>query len=213
MLETARIVVGGVARSLGRGMSFRSSATRIAARATIVLASAFFIVLPAVVGCSDPQSTRRATPSSVERSTSERPLEAATRKPAGRRRRAATNRTTPRRYGSSGRRGLSRPPRIDEAPTSNSASGLRRVTPTKRPAATDHPQPVSTAAGRPSPAADSVPPEVPMRVYHVQRNDTLWGLAQRFYGDSKHWRKILAANRKRVPDPRNLPVGIKLIIP
>lgn len=47
----------------------------------------------------------------------------------------------------------------------------------------------------------------------MQANETLWSLAELYYGNSKHWRKISVANRKRVTDPTNLPVGMKLIIP
>ena len=63
--------------------------------------------------------------------------------------------------------------------------------------------------------ADEPPPPRPegVRIYVVQPKDTLWSLAQRFYGHSRHWRRIHTANEKRVPNPRELPVGIKLIIP
>lgn len=64
-----------------------------------------------------------------------------------------------------------------------------------------------------APPAEVPAPVTGVRVYHVKQGDTLWSLAKTYYGDSKHWRRILAANRNRVPDPRNLPVGIKLIIP
>lgn len=55
--------------------------------------------------------------------------------------------------------------------------------------------------------------QVPGRIHLVQANETLWSLAEQYYGNSKHWRKILVANRRRVTDPTNLPVGMKLIIP
>ncbi|MBK8268155.1 MAG: LysM peptidoglycan-binding domain-containing protein [Planctomycetes bacterium] len=54
---------------------------------------------------------------------------------------------------------------------------------------------------------------IPGRIHLVQANETLWSLAELYYGNSKHWRKISVANRKRVTDPTNLPVGMKLIIP
>ncbi len=50
-------------------------------------------------------------------------------------------------------------------------------------------------------------------VHHVQPNDTLWSLAERYYDDSKHWEKILKANRCRVTDQRELEVGMTLVIP
>jgi len=52
-----------------------------------------------------------------------------------------------------------------------------------------------------------------IRIYEVQPGDTLWKISDRFYGHSRHWRRIYSANRNRVDDPRELPVGIKLIIP
>jgi len=54
---------------------------------------------------------------------------------------------------------------------------------------------------------------VPGRIHVVQPNDTLWSLAQRYYGNGKHWRKILVANRNRLTNSTDLPVGMKLIIP
>ena len=50
-------------------------------------------------------------------------------------------------------------------------------------------------------------------VYVVQKKDTLYDLSRRFYGDQSRWREIWDANRNRVPNPDQLPVGIKLIIP
>jgi len=52
-----------------------------------------------------------------------------------------------------------------------------------------------------------------IRIYEVRPGDTLWKISDRFYGHSRHWRRIYSANRNRVGDPRELPVGIKLIIP
>ena len=47
----------------------------------------------------------------------------------------------------------------------------------------------------------------------VQPRETLYGLAQRYYGDKNQWRKIYYANRNRLSDPNNVPAGIRLIIP
>lgn len=54
---------------------------------------------------------------------------------------------------------------------------------------------------------------VPGRIHVVQPNETLYGLAERYYGNGDHWRKIFFANRNRVKDPKALPVGMRLIIP
>jgi len=49
------------------------------------------------------------------------------------------------------------------------------------------------------------------RIYTVQRGDTLWHIAQKFYGDGKKYRLIIQANN--ITDPGTLAVGRKLIIP
>jgi nucleoid-associated protein YgaU len=54
---------------------------------------------------------------------------------------------------------------------------------------------------------------IPGRIHFVQQGDTLYSLAERYYGHSKHWRKIATANRTRLNNPNDLPVGMKLIIP
>jgi len=54
---------------------------------------------------------------------------------------------------------------------------------------------------------------IPGRIHFVQPSETLYSLAERYYGHGDHWRRILAANRNRVKDPKILPVGMRLIIP
>jgi nucleoid-associated protein YgaU len=50
--------------------------------------------------------------------------------------------------------------------------------------------------------------------YHrVQPNDTLIGLAQRFYGDGDRFMDILNANRSVITTPDRLPDGAELLIP
>jgi len=66
------------------------------------------------------------------------------------------------------------------------------------------PQPVQTAVFTASPPVTSVydaPPPEPAtpatpsrRTYVVKRGDTLWGIAQRTYGDGRQYKRILAAN-------------------
>jgi nucleoid-associated protein YgaU len=51
------------------------------------------------------------------------------------------------------------------------------------------------------------------QVYTVQKGDTLYKLARRFYNDQSRWRDIWEANRNRIPDPDKIAVGMKLIIP
>jgi nucleoid-associated protein YgaU len=47
----------------------------------------------------------------------------------------------------------------------------------------------------------------------VQRGDSLWKIAQKQYGDGRAWRKIYNANRGRIANPSDVPIGTKLIIP
>jgi nucleoid-associated protein YgaU len=47
--------------------------------------------------------------------------------------------------------------------------------------------------------------------YSVQQNDNAWKISQRFYGNGKHWKKIVEANSS--VDFDNLQVGVKLTIP
>ncbi len=54
---------------------------------------------------------------------------------------------------------------------------------------------------------------LPGQVHIVQAGDTLYSLAERYYGHNKHFRRIFSANRKRLADPNRLPVGMRLIIP
>lgn len=49
--------------------------------------------------------------------------------------------------------------------------------------------------------------------YVVQDGDTLWGLAERFYGDGKEWFRVAEVNPHLPSDPRQLESGIHLRIP
>lgn len=51
------------------------------------------------------------------------------------------------------------------------------------------------------------------RSYVVQSGDTLFSISRRFYKSPKHWKDILAANRKSIHDPKKLTVGQTLVIP
>jgi nucleoid-associated protein YgaU len=54
---------------------------------------------------------------------------------------------------------------------------------------------------------------VPGRIHVVQRSDTLYSLAERYYGHGDDWKRIYSANGNRVKDPKKLPIGMRLIIP
>lgn len=60
---------------------------------------------------------------------------------------------------------------------------------------------------------DWEPGSLPGRVHCVERGETLYSIAAKYYGDSRQWRRIITANRNRVKNERDLPVGMKLIIP
>lgn len=50
--------------------------------------------------------------------------------------------------------------------------------------------------------------------YTVRVGDSLWSIAQQFYGDGNQWNKIYDANKQVIgPDPNNLRPGIVLTIP
>ena len=50
--------------------------------------------------------------------------------------------------------------------------------------------------------------------YHeVKKGDTLWKIAERYYGDGNLYPKIFEANRDILKDPNMIKVGQKLKIP
>lgn len=88
--------------------------------------------------------------------------------------------------------------------------------PTTQPVANDGSAPPALT-GNANPAAEEPPdPELarlPGRVHTVQAGETLYSITAKYYGDGKHWRKILVANRNRLSDPQDLRTGMKLIVP
>lgn len=82
------------------------------------------------------------------------------------------------------------------------------------------PQPTTRPAPRTSrdSVADRDDPDTAVRedgarTHRVGPTDTLYGLSQRFYGDGRQWRRIFYANRNRIMNPTELPIGMMLIIP
>lgn len=65
---------------------------------------------------------------------------------------------------------------------------------------------------KPAPAPKPEPKPKPKNRYHTVRDgDTLWDLADRYYGNPTRWGKIYNANKR--PDPRKLQIGRKLLVP
>jgi len=51
------------------------------------------------------------------------------------------------------------------------------------------------------------------KVYQVRRGDTLYGIAQKFYGDPQQWKKIMRYNKDELKNSSALKVGQRLYIP
>lgn len=49
--------------------------------------------------------------------------------------------------------------------------------------------------------------------HRVQRGDTLWDLAERYYGDGMAWQRIRDANADLIDDPDELEIGWRLVLP
>jgi nucleoid-associated protein YgaU len=58
--------------------------------------------------------------------------------------------------------------------------------------------------------AEAVPND---RFERVDTGETLWSIAQKWYGDGNWWRRIWYANRLVVPNPDLLRVGQQLLVP
>lgn len=79
------------------------------------------------------------------------------------------------------------------------------------------PAPVTPAASPPANADRSVrakpTPPPANRKHTVQKGDTLFNVAQRYYGSSAKWRVIYDANRDQLPSQNSLKLGMELKIP
>ena len=51
------------------------------------------------------------------------------------------------------------------------------------------------------------------QTYVVQPGDTLWAIAEYFYGDGTMYTTIFNANRDKIDDPDKIRPGMKLTIP
>jgi LysM repeat protein len=70
------------------------------------------------------------------------------------------------------------------------------------------------AAARPAPSeAPAEAPSPAPQTYTVEAGDSLWAIAERFYGDGSQWGKILEANRGQIENPDMIQPGQVLTIP
>ncbi len=67
--------------------------------------------------------------------------------------------------------------------------------------------PTRPTLSRPTPPAGSA------RRHTVQKGDTLFNLAHRYYGDRSRWRDIYQANRDQMPSENSIRIGMELRIP
>ncbi len=51
------------------------------------------------------------------------------------------------------------------------------------------------------------------QVHVVQKGDTLFSLARKYYNDQRMWKSIWEANQDQLPDKDKLRIGMELIIP
>ena len=80
----------------------------------------------------------------------------------------------------------------------------------------------ATTSEPPVVISDWLPPPTPEEVvvkpsgpqtYTVQKGDTLFALARRFYNDQAKWKVIYEANKATIPDKDRIKVGQTLTIP
>ena len=73
-------------------------------------------------------------------------------------------------------------------------------------------QPAPTTPTRSAPTKPT-PPAGSVRKHIVAKGDTLFSLAQKYYGDRSRWRDIYAANRDVLPSENSLRLGMEIKIP
>ena len=69
------------------------------------------------------------------------------------------------------------------------------------------------AAAQPAASDPSGATAPEARTYTVQSGDTLWAIAERFYGNGSEWNKIQDANRDQIQNPDMIQPGQVLTIP
>jgi len=92
------------------------------------------------------------------------------------------------------------------------ATGGSRDEPTK-PAATAPPEPRAADTNPPVAATREVRRTPELRTYVVQPGDTLYGIAERHYGDGAQWPRVQEANKSRIDTGGRVRAGQILLIP
>jgi nucleoid-associated protein YgaU len=68
----------------------------------------------------------------------------------------------------------------------------------------------SSSTARPAPRT---PGSTNTRTYTVQKGDSLWRIAKKFYGDGNEWSRIHLANKDQIENPDLIQPGWVLRIP
>lgn len=74
------------------------------------------------------------------------------------------------------------------------------------------PPPAPIVVRPPAPAPAPAAPQGE-RSYVVQDGDTLGTIARKVYGSSRHWKRILEANKDILPGPEKMRAGMRLRLP
>ena len=56
-------------------------------------------------------------------------------------------------------------------------------------------------------------PKVSSREYVIQKNDSLWKIAQKELGNGNRWKYLYELNKAKIKDPNKLKAGVKITIP
>lgn len=80
------------------------------------------------------------------------------------------------------------------------------------------PEPLETPIRETPVPVDEIPvaaarAPVGRRVHKVAKGESLYALAERYYGDGSQYRRIVEANPEAIRDPSNIRVGAELVIP
>ena len=74
-------------------------------------------------------------------------------------------------------------------------------------------QPVVEASSVETATRAAAAPESTPSTYTVNKGDSLWIISKKVYGDGKYWKKILDANKAKLPSPSSVREGMVLNVP